>query len=133
MWVLVVEDEPFSALSAVLELEQAGHQVVGPAATLDHALQLARGHRPELALIDIDLQHTGEGLSLARRFRSMDIPSVFVSGEIALANANSALALGFIGKPYDPADLSRSVDIIEELLQGHVPTQPIPRSLHLFS
>jgi len=132
MLILVVEDEPFSALSAAWELEHAGHEVLGPAASLDQALRLAAKHVPELALIDIDLQHTGEGLALARRLQASDIPTLFVSAEQTVASRHSDLALGYIGKPYNPADLAGSVDVIDALLHGRAPPDSTPRSLQLF-
>jgi DNA-binding response OmpR family regulator len=132
MLVLIVEDEPFSALSAAWELERAGHDVLGPSASLEDALRLARTHRPDLALVDIDLQHTGEGLELARALREMDIVSLFVSAENGLASRNSDLAVGFIGKPYDPDDLARSVDVVDALMHGKEPPAAMPMSLQIF-
>ena len=41
MLILVVEDEPISALSAMWELQRAGHDVIGPASTSEDALRLA--------------------------------------------------------------------------------------------
>jgi CheY-like chemotaxis protein len=105
MLILLVEDEPISALSVTLELEGSGHRVIGPATSLDEALQLAHRHGPELALVDIDLKHHGDGIELARRLAEMEIPSVFVSGQGPLARAHSDLALGYISKPFNPADL----------------------------
>jgi two-component system, response regulator PdtaR len=131
MLILIVEDEPITAMSAAWELEQAGHRVLEAAATVDEALVLARKHRPDLALVDIDLHDTGNGVELARQLREMDIPSLFVSAQDSLANHNSNVALGFIGKPYHPADIPRSVEVIRALLRGEV-LPPLPRALHLY-
>lgn len=131
MVILIVEDEPICVMSATWELEQAGHQVLEPAATIEQAMRFARQHRPDLALVDIDLEDMGDGLQLARQLRELDIPSVFVSAQDAVANLNKGLALGFICKPYDPADIPRSVAVINALLHGEaLPTQP--RALRLF-
>lgn len=132
MLVLVVEDEPISALSATYELEQAGHLVVGPAATLSEALRLARRYQPQLALVDIDLENMGDGIELARHLRGLGIASVFMSAQHRLADRNSDLALGLLGKPFNPVDVPRSVAVIDALLQGEEPP-PLPRSLQLFS
>jgi two-component system, response regulator PdtaR len=131
MLILMVEDEPIAAMSATWELEEAGHRVLEAASTIEQALRLARKHRPDLALVDIDLQGTGDGVELARQLREMDIPAVFVSAQDSLANQNSQLALGIIGKPYNPADIPRSVAVIRALLRGEV-LPPLPRALHLF-
>lgn len=131
MLILIIEDEPICALSVAYVLEEAGHGVIGPASRQEEALSLARRFRPELALVDIDLEHPGEGIELARRFREMDIQSVFVSAQHGVAAQNSELALGLIGKPFDPADVPRTVEVVAALMRG-APPPPSPRSLQLF-
>lgn len=131
MLILVVEDEPICALSTVAELEHAGHRTLGPAATLEEGLELARSGHPTLALIDIDLMHAGEGLELARRLRELNIAAVFVSAQHPSAFENRDLAMGLIGKPYNPADLPLSIDVISAILDGKPPPLS-PQALQLF-
>jgi DNA-binding response OmpR family regulator len=132
MLILVVEDEPICALSTIAELEHAGHQILGPARTLEEGLELARTGHPTLALVDIDLAHKGDGLELARHLREMRIASVFVSAQTRDALDNCSLALGYIGKPYNPADLPSSIDAISAILEGREPAPPVPHTLQLF-
>ena len=132
MLILVVEDEPICAMSTIAELEHAGHQTLGPASTLEEGLELARTGHPTLALVDIDLARKGEGLELAKRLREMDIAAVFVSAQTRDALENCSLALGFIGKPYNPADLPLSIAAISAILEGREPARPVPRTLRLF-
>lgn len=133
MRILITEDEPLIALSLALELEQAGHEVIGPAATIEASLQLARTHKVELALLDIDLRQRGDGVLLARRLHEMDIPAVFVSGQDRIASDNADLAVGFIGKPYNPVDIVQSVAVLDAVIHGRTPPPPpIPASLRLF-
>lgn len=131
MLILVVEDEPLCALSTICELEHAGHKTLGPATTLEEGLEFARTFHPELALIDIDLVHEGDGIELARQLREMHIAAVFVSAQSRAAYDNRALALGFIGKPFNPADLPQSIDMIEAILAGEQPP-PLSRSFQSF-
>jgi DNA-binding NarL/FixJ family response regulator len=133
MLILVVEDEPICALSTVAELELAGHQTLGPAATLEEGLELARTGHPTLALIDIDLMHAGDGVELAQKLRELHVAAVFVSAQHPSAFANRDLALGFIGKPYNPADLPPSIDVISAILEGRsYSAAALPRALQLF-
>ena len=132
MLILVVEDEPICALSTIAELEHAGHQTLGPARSLEEGLELARTGHPTLALVDIDLVHKGDGLELARRLREMHIAAVFVSAQSRDALENCSLALGFIGKPYNPADLAPSIAAISAILEGRDPAPPAPQTLRLF-
>lgn len=134
MLILIVEDEPICALSTIAELEHAGHQTLGPAATLEEGLELARSGHPNLALVDIDLVHKGDGVVLAKQLREMHIAAVFVSAQSGTAYDNRTLALGFIGKPYNPADLPHSIDVIEAVMNGkRPPPPPLSRSLQLFN
>jgi CheY-like chemotaxis protein len=134
MLILIVEDEPISALSTMSELEHAGHQTVGPASSLEEALELAHSAHPQLALVDIDLVNKGDGIRLAKVLRELDIAAVFVSAQSGTAYDNRALALGFIGKPYNPADLPRSIDYITAVMDGRTPPPPpLPRTLRIFN
>lgn len=134
MRILIAEDEPICALSALCELRHAGHETLGPAGTVQEALQLARmSRRPHLALVDIDLAERGDGLELARQLQQMSIAIVFISARVRTACSHSDLALGLICKPYNPADLPPSIEAIDCLLRGCMP-QPlqVPHSLQLF-
>lgn len=132
MMILVVEDEPIAALNAMFELQRAGYEVVGPASTRDDALRLAREHRPELALVDIDLTEEGEGLDLAKRLRTLSVPSLFVSAQTRIAQENSELAVGFLSKPYSSTELVCSVNVVDTVLHGGVPPPAVPEALRLF-
>lgn len=134
MLILIVEDEPICALSTVAELEHAGHETLGPAATLEEGMALARAGHPQLALIDIDLMHAGDGIELARQLRELQIASVFVSAQHPSAYENRHLAVGFIGKPYNPADLPPSIEVIAAVLEGKQPPAALlPQALQLFT
>jgi DNA-binding response OmpR family regulator len=133
MLILIVEDEPICALSTVAELEHAGHKTLGPVATLEEGLELARSGHPTLALIDIDLMHAGDGLELAKQLRELHVAAVFVSAQHASAFQHQDLALGFIGKPYNPADLPPTIEVISAILEGKAwPEASLPRALQLF-
>jgi CheY-like chemotaxis protein len=53
--ILVVEDEGLVAMLLEDMLEELGHQVVGPAATLKRALELAREEAVDIAVVDLNL------------------------------------------------------------------------------
>ena len=62
MRVLIVEDEALIAMALADSLEDAGHEVVGPAATMAEALALCEGAPPELAVLDINLRDGSNGV-----------------------------------------------------------------------
>ncbi|MDB5478997.1 MAG: chemotaxis protein CheY [Caulobacteraceae bacterium] len=86
MRVLIVEDDALVAVTAAGALEDAGHEVLGPAYDADEALRLVRASPPDLALVDINLSGREEGLALAQQSKDdLGAPSMFVSGEVAAA------------------------------------------------
>ena len=53
--VLIAEDEPFIALDLALAVEDAGGEVIGPAATAREALVLLAAHPVVAAILDVNL------------------------------------------------------------------------------
>lgn len=132
MLVLIVEDDPFIGLDLRDELMAAGYEVAGPATQDSEALELAAELRPDVALVDIDLQGNKEGIELARTLRAGGVATVFVSGERAAAFANSDAAFGYLPKPYSHRDVIAAIELIAGLGSGRKPTVVCPRTLELF-
>ncbi len=132
MIILVAEDEVLIALVLEMTLSLAGHRVVGPVATAEEALQAAEVTRPELALVDVRLSGAYDGVWLAQSLRDCwGVPSLFLSGQTAQVRAARDVALGVLGKPYDPDEVVEAVAAIGELLAGRWPEKR-PRRLELF-
>ena len=130
--ILVVEDEAIVALLLEMALSLAGHRVLGPVATAEEALETAQEMPPELALIDIRLLGSHDGIWLARNLRDRwGVPALFLSGQTTQARAARDAALGVIGKPYNPDEVVEAVATVGELLAGRAPSH-CPRRLELF-
>lgn len=131
--VLVVEDEPVIAASIEWELMAAGHEVLGPASSVDEAQELVRRRRPDLAFVDINLAGADEGVGLARDLRRRwGVHSLFVTGQITQARQNSDAALGVLAKPFAFESLVACVPAAAELVSGRTPPR-IPRGLEVFA
>ncbi len=111
--VLVVEDDADVALALRASLASLGYSVVE---IVDHAskfdLALERS-RPDLVLLDIDLDGEPLGLALAERLPS-HIPFVFVSAHsdpTMLMKAGARRPLGFLVKPYQRAQLAATLEV----------------------
>ncbi len=103
--VLVVEDEPLIALQIQMDLEEDGHSVVGPAATLNDGLMLAKAGGFELAVIDVNLgdQNSTE---IAEFLIEKRVPFAVATGFNDLASLPASLQnQARISKPYDPSQL----------------------------
>lgn len=76
--VLVVEDEFLIAMNLQAILEESGYRVVGPAASVEQALQLLTLDLPDAAVLDVSLR--GEIVTpVAAALRHAEVPFVYPS------------------------------------------------------
>jgi CheY-like chemotaxis protein/DNA-directed RNA polymerase specialized sigma24 family protein len=107
--VLVIEDEAVIALDVADIVRNAGHEVVGIAATEKAAIELAQKHAPHLVLADIQLRGADSGITAVREIlRAITVPVIFVTGYPERLLTGTQLEPAFvISKPFDP-DLLRA-------------------------
>jgi DNA-binding response OmpR family regulator len=133
MLILIVEDQALLGMSLTWELEDAGHKVLGPVSSVAHAQRLAAQERPDLALIDIELQRQEQGIELARTLqRQFSISSLILSSEPSAVREHMDAVLGVIAKPFNPADIQRSVAAAHIILQGGALPVGMPQGLEIF-
>jgi DNA-binding NarL/FixJ family response regulator len=112
--ILIVDDELWAALDMEWVVQTLGHEVVGPAATAEKAIELAGRVRPNLVLMDIRLANDSDGVAAAIEIRErFDIPSLFVSAHgdpMMRSRAAAAHPLGFIEKPFTPESLALAIE-----------------------
>lgn len=95
-------------------LEGRGHEVVAQAASGVDAVQLARAHRPDVALLDLDM--SSRRILAAARVISSELPDtavVVLSGEPeddALVEALSCGAKGYVTSDLDGPDFCRMLE-----------------------
>ncbi|WP_280637054.1 MULTISPECIES: response regulator [unclassified Rhizobium] len=108
MNILIVEDELLIALDLESIVEDLGHTVIGPARTLDEALELAE--QAEVALVDVQLADGVTGPAIAERLSSEHgVTVVFVTGNPEMVR-NSRSAVGVVSKPHWPEKVSEALD-----------------------
>lgn len=105
--VLVVEDEALIAVMVEDMLIDMGSEVVGPAATIATALELARTEELDAAVLDVNVR--GERIDpVAEVLMARGIPVLFATGygEVRLASGAPATV---IDKPYTQDKLARGL------------------------
>ncbi len=134
MRVLIVEDEVLIAWMLADCLEDAGHEVVGPAGTVAEALALCEAAAPPvLAVLDINLRDGSNGVDVARAlFARWGVRSIFASGQVEEARRARDIALGCVRKPYAPQTVLRGVEVAREVMDGRTPRH-VPAGFELFS
>lgn len=113
--VLVVAADTVAGRDIQQILERAGYRVIGVASTGETAMAAAEVTRPELALIDLPLPGSMNGIEVARRLRwHLDVPVVFVTTQdatTAIDEAKSAEPLGWILKPFQERQLLVALEV----------------------
>jgi two-component system, response regulator PdtaR len=107
--VLVVEDDFLIAMQTEIVLTAAGFEVVGPAATAEEAVALAGEAQPVLAVMDIRLASTRDGIDAARQlYQDFAIRCIFATAHDdarTRGRAEPYAPLGWLPKPYTMASL----------------------------
>jgi DNA-binding response OmpR family regulator len=115
--VLVVEDDDAIRDAIVFFLEGAGYTVEA-AATPDEALELARAHPPQVAVLDVMLPGM-DGFDLAEMFRELpELAGTRIIFLTALADDLSRLrsfwsgGVWYLTKPFQKEDLLRCIESV---------------------
>jgi DNA-binding response OmpR family regulator len=107
--VIIVEDEMMIAMLLEDMLTDLGHTVVGMAARLEPAIELARAADADLAILDVNL--SGQtSFPVAQVLAERGLPFFFATGYGAMgleAPFQDALTLK---KPFEMNDLSKALD-----------------------
>lgn len=111
--VLIVEDQILIAWHLSDLIESAGHRVLAIARDPAEAMAAAAKQRPDFALMDIRLHGDTSGLEAARMlFECWGVRSIYLSANLdreTRAHAEPLQPLGFVGKPFLPAEVLEAV------------------------
>lgn len=112
--VIIAEDEAIIRLDLKETLEEEGYDVVGETGRGDKAVDLAREHRPDLAILDIKMPGM-DGIEAARLITSERICGVLVltafSQREVIEEARDAGALAYLVKPFQKSDLIPAIEV----------------------
>jgi len=111
--ILICDDEPL--LRELMRVALVGEYAIEEAGTVAEAIEVARGFRPDVALVDV-MMPGGSGLDVIRHLNDdpdlRHVRCVVVSafaGEADRQEATEAGADAFVSKPFDPDELSATV------------------------
>ncbi|HNJ98194.1 MAG TPA: response regulator [Ilumatobacteraceae bacterium] len=112
--VVIAEDEAIIRLDLRETLEEEGYDVVGETGRGDHAVDLVRELKPDLAILDIKMPHM-DGLDAARIISAEKICGVLMltafSQREVVEDARDAGALAYLVKPYQKSDLIPAIEV----------------------
>ncbi len=114
--ILVVEDEPITAMTEQGMLKKLGYEVTGVALSGERAIEMAGKDMPDLVLMDIKLIGEMDGLEASLRIQELhQIPVVYVTAfgdkeaSKLLKNAPPA-GIGYIVKPFTEDELKGEIE-----------------------
>jgi DNA-binding response OmpR family regulator len=109
MKVLIVEDNGLIALELERIVSAAGHDVVGPVATLEQALAYAGA--AQVALVDLGLADGDSGSQLARRLIDrFRLKVIFVTGSPSQVGLGLEGSSDIIAKPFSDAQIIQGLE-----------------------
>lgn len=128
--VLIVEDEALLAMDLEGLVKDAGHRVVGEAASLNELGKLPDTVLPELALIDLQLAENTNGLEVARQVaqRWPDARIVFVTANPLKIPPDFCGADGLVSKPFSSNGMLSALGYLSEAICDPPPRSPRPES-----
>ena len=106
--VLVVEDEPLIGMDIEDAVEGLGHEVVGPIAELDKALDMATNAALGFAILDINIRG-GHSYPVADMLLKRGLPLLLLSGYGEHALPERLREEARLPKPFTGAQLDKEI------------------------
>lgn len=126
--VLIAEDDLMIADMTEMILVENGYEVCGIARTVPEAVALGRRYKPDLGVFDQRLADGGLGTEIAAQLGAPgDLGILYATGNAAHVMQNAVDGHACLTKPYSPADLLRSLDLVTEIVATGTASPPFPR------
>lgn len=113
--ILIVEDEPIIAADLADRLIEMGYDIAGQCSSGEEALELTPHARPDLILMDIQLDGALDGIETATRINhKQHIPVIFLtsnSDDATFARAKTTMPAAFLSKPFRGKDLKHAIEL----------------------
>lgn len=116
--ILVADDEHLVATGLANSAADLGHKIVGIAADGEIAVQIAREHKPDLALLDIRMPKLSGIDAALLMFSELGIPSIIISAYSDEENVRkihshgeAAGVFGYVLKPVSREQLSVAIAV----------------------
>jgi diguanylate cyclase len=113
--ILIVEDESIIAEDMADSLIALGYRVTRIVYSGEEALESAAEERPDLVLMDVNLQGEIDGITAAEEMRSrFQIPVVYLTAyadDNTLRRVNATKPFGYIVKPFEEKNLHTTIQL----------------------
>lgn len=133
--IQIVEDERIVAMDLKETVESFGYDVTSLSARAEDAIELARDYRPDLILMDINLEGEMKGTEAARRIHQESrIPVIFLTayaGDAELQLAQASAPYGYLLKPFQARELHATLSMALARRAAEIATEKSEERLRL--
>jgi two-component system response regulator LytT len=117
--ILIVEDELLIATNLKLILQDMGYAPLDPVGTKDQAIETLQKEKPDLALLDINLQGKQDGITIGQYINDhVKIPFIFLTSNAdkpTILAAKTTLPSAYLIKPFTEDDIYAAIEIALEV------------------
>ena len=86
--------------------------MLGPVPSVDRALDLIEEHRPDVAVLDVNLGAGDDAYPIADRLGALGVPYLFATGDVRLADTSIYRDRPRLEKPFLARELVRALSAI---------------------
>lgn len=112
--IYIVEDDPIIAITLESILQKNGYSVCGHADNVDEALTEIKSNKPDLVLVDIQLDGEKDGVDLAENLDMLNKPYLYLTSQTdphTIKRVKQTRPLGYIVKPFTENGLRSNIEI----------------------
>ncbi|MCX6311490.1 MAG: response regulator transcription factor [Bacteroidetes bacterium] len=112
--IFIVEDDPIIASDLQGILTDLGYTICGVAHQPFEAKKKIESEKPNLLLLDINLNSEIDGIDLATLLKNYNIPIIFISAftdKSTLDRVKQIQPLGYIIKPFNEKEIAITIDL----------------------
>ena len=116
MKIIAVEDEPLFANNLEMFIDKLGYELVGMTDNSEEMLRFFVSLKPDLALIDINIKGSKNGIEVAQKIAESQnpIPVIFITSyddKRHFEDAKQAHPYAYLVKPFDENILERTIEL----------------------
>lgn len=127
--VLVVEDEALIRMALAMMLVDGGYEVCGPVVSAEAAFREVAICKPDIALVDVSIRGSLNGLELAKELTAMGVPCVVMSAHATRCEAEAAGAVAWLAKPSTGRAVLAAVGRAAMLATSRAQSRGLPEAL----
>ncbi len=112
--IYIVEDDPIIAITIETALKKQGYGICGNADNFEEAIEEIKKMKPDLVLVDIQLDGEKDGIHVAEKLDALKIPYLYLTAQTdphTIKRVKETRPLGYIVKPFTENGLRSNIEI----------------------